>query len=139
MDDAARSWVSPFCMLSEPDPPPGEALEMFQFMVLVLHPGPKYVGDAAVTVRLYNCFTGELVGDDTKTLKPRTSDVFNPGLEEFGWLEIESDKPVLPWGLTPWESGSAHGLMSLTWYRRQSLSDLAKDFSKAVSLALRRP
>jgi hypothetical protein len=131
MDDAARSWVSPFCMLSEP------GTEVFQFSVWVLHPGPQYVGDATVTVRLYNCITGDLVGYDTKTLKPRTSDKFNPDLIEFGWLQIQSNKPVLPWGLTPWESGTAHGLMSLTWYRRESLSDLAKDFSKAVSSALR--
>ena len=62
MDDAARSWVSPFCMLSEP------GTEVFQFSVWVLHPGPQYVGDATVTVRLYNCITGDLAKDFSKAV-----------------------------------------------------------------------
>jgi hypothetical protein len=137
MDEAATRWISPYCMLSEQGEGVDGVPELQQFQVWVLHPGPEGVGDAEVTVRLYNSIDGELVGSDTKTLKPRTSAQFNPGLFEFGWLQIQSNKPVLPWGLTPWESGSAHGLMGLTWYRREPVA-IVHDLARAISSTLKR-
>ena len=98
MDEAARRWVSPFCMLSEPDAPAGEVPELYQFQVWVLHPGPEGVGDAAVVVRLYNSITGALAGSDTKTLKPRTAAQFNPGLSPLAGWRSRAASPSCPGG-----------------------------------------
>lgn len=112
MNDAATVWVAAFWLnLGHPGTTsvPGA-------LVWVLNPGAL---KAQVTVRFFKATNGDLINQATETVDPKTTSIFGAGdnPETPGWCRINSDQPVVPWGLTQFRSGDDSGYLNMTFYR----------------------
>jgi hypothetical protein len=132
MDDAATTWVSPFCQVY-----PGPVGQAPGVLVWVLNPGAPGAGEAEVTVRIYDVVSAALLGAETKTVKPRHSEIFTPASPSLGWCQVQSDKPVVPWGLTGWENGDQQGVIDMTFYRHEPVPRVIQGLEGALASALR--
>ena len=132
MDDAAKTWVSPFCSVYEGPPPQSPGIQVW-----VLNPGGPGAGSAQVTVRIYE-IAGALFGTDTKTVEPMNTVIFNTPQVLNGWCHIQSDKPVFPWGLTAWLNGDEQGVIDMSFYRHEPILPIIQGLGGLISSAFKR-
>jgi hypothetical protein len=101
MGDAAKRWISPYWRGDNPD---------FARLV-VLNPNAE---PADVRVHWYDG-DGSVVGEQAASIAANSFILFVPGDQGSGWLRISSDRPVAPYGETPF---SAHrGYTTMAFYR----------------------
>jgi hypothetical protein len=92
--DLGQNWVCPHW--TERLPVPGTSWFLGRTLVQVLNPGPS---SAQVEV-IFHDF-GPSVASRTKLeVRAGWQQGFAPGAGVAGWVEINSDQPVLPWGVT---------------------------------------
>jgi hypothetical protein len=108
MSDAATRWICPYWRAdNQPD----------FTRVFVLNPNAE---PASVTGHWFD-MNGNVVSEHSETVGARSHWIFTAGTLGSGWLRITSDRPVVPWGETPFGGVEPTGNTTMTFYREDLL------------------